>query len=331
MSAKKLERFKSRESEDDRKHDESTSVRDPMAKWYDVVWLRKQRLDYSIPDTIEHPILFSPHLVPAVSHPLIVERGTEFAEELLTHRFYSYADFTSLLERDAINVVTKDLARRVFWAELPWFMYRGAGRIYTDEAGHAQEADEIVLSVIDQTGVATAHLHKPRFLSNLEFLCANLDPARRRLATIGFAIVSETLISSILVDIPTDPLVVSCVRDFVREHAKDEGRHHAYFSALLKIGWPRLPKQDQEFLGPLLPSFFNWFLEPDLQWLRSFLAASHFDRDGVERVVAESYPPAVIAEQIRSAAKHSLARFADAGVFESQQIKEAFAKGGLCL
>jgi len=307
----------------------NSAHRDPMRGWYEVSWVRSAKLDYIIPETVAQPVLFSPHLVPPLAHPDIVERGPRFAAELLCHRFYTYADFTSVLEREAINEVTKDLSRRVFWAELPAYMYRGAGRIYTDEAFHAQESDAVLEGIVSSTGIEPEFLHRPRFLTNLDLLCSNLDSGRRRLAMHGFAIVSETLISAILADIPNDPSVVPAVRDFVREHARDEGRHHVYFSELLRYGWPSLSRADRGFLGPLFPRFVRWFLDPDLEWLRSFLSKRGFRHDQIEEIIGESYPSKKVSENIRSAARHSLARFAEVGILEENIAADVFRKEGL--
>lgn len=299
-------------------------VRDPMKHWYEVSWVRQNRIVYDGPDTINRPVLFSPSLVPALRHPLIIDRGDEFAVRLLANRFFTYADFTSVLEREAINVVTERLARKDFWCSLPQSMYIGAGRIYTDEAFHAQESDEIIAAIGRSIQMEPKHLHRPRFMTMMDSLCSDFDTAGQKLAFIGFSMVSETLISSILDYIPNDPLVVGEVRAFVREHARDEGRHHAYFSDLLTYGWPRLPKAQQQLLGPLLPKFVRWFLEPDLQWLTSFLREEGLSQKHVERVIGESYVESEVSDSIRLAARQSITLFNEIGVFESSECREAF-------
>jgi hypothetical protein len=304
-------------------------LKDPMAPWYDSAWVRRHRLEYAIPETVQSPVLFSPRLVPILKHPRILERGEEFARLLLSHRFFTYADFTSTLEREAVNVVTQKLARRQFWCELPSFMYLGAGRIYTDEGFHAQESDEILGALSESTGIDPVYLSRPQFILKLERLLHGLDPRRSEIAIIGFAIVSETLISSILADIPSDPLVVPCVRDFVREHAKDEGKHHAYFSNLLKMGWPGLSVEDQEFLGPLMAQFVRWFLDPDHHWLTSILADHNFGYQEIDEILAESYPESEVSAVIRDSARHSIAKFEEVGMLQCNRTADAFEAAGL--
>jgi len=302
---------------------------DPMDSWYDKAWVRQKRIEYQIPETVVSPVLFSPRLVPSILHPRIVERGESFSHAMLAHRFFGYAHFTSVLERDAVNVATAKIAAKRFWSRLPDKMYLGAGRIYTDEGFHAQESDEILAALSNITGISPRFLSEPQFIKNLRALLAPLDPRRQDIALMGFVIVSETLISAILADIPNDPFVVAPVRDFVREHAKDEGKHHAYFSELLNVGWPELAPAEQEFLGPLIAQFVRWFLDPDTTWLRSFLAESGFQPKYIDEIIHDSYSPAEIESGIRIAARHSIAKFSDVGMLASNRTSDAFQAAGL--
>jgi hypothetical protein len=145
----------------------------------------------------------------------------------------------------------------------------------------------------------------------------------------GFCIVSETLISATLSQIPKDRAVNETVRFYVSEHAKDEGRHHAFFADVLRAGWRCLAPSDRDFLAHLLPEFIRWFLEPDHGWLRAFLRGNGFAAAEVERVISESYPQDVVAGQIRADARQSLDRFHEAGVFRCSAAELSFSKAGL--
>ena len=107
---------------------------------------------------------------------------------------------------------------------------------------------------------------------------------------IFFTIVSETLISSILSGIPSDPRVVTAVRELVADHAQDEGVHHAYFSRLLEFTWPRLNKAHKAIIGPLLPEMVLAFLEPDFVAIAGNLRACGLTAEQIDQVMTESYP-----------------------------------------
>ena len=111
---------------------------------------------------------------------------------------------------------------------------------------------------------------------------------------IFFTIVSETLISAILADIPADQRVVVAVRELVADHAQDEGRHHAYFSRLLEFTWPRLNKRQRAAIGPLLPEMILAFLEPDFVAIAGNLRACGLTAEQIDEVMTESYPPAQV-------------------------------------
>ncbi len=116
---------------------------------------------------------------------------------------------------------------------------------------------------------------------------------------IFFTIVSETLISAILSGIPSDPRVVTAVRELVADHAQDEGRHHAYFSRLLEFTWPRLSKAQRALIGPLLPEMILAFLEPDFVAIAGNLRACGLTAEQIDQVMTESYPPATVSAGIR--------------------------------
>src|ERR1700733_6337174 len=293
--------------------------------WDAQPWGRSRaRPDSTAARSTSKPVLFSRALVPAANHPLIVARGEDFVRDLLAHRFYVYADFTAWLERDAINVVANELARGVFWSELPAKMREFASCIYTDEAYHAQQSEEIVQALQTETNVRAIYLQEPQFLRILRQVCKRRNDRVRRLLMVCFAIVSETLITAILSDIPKDVTVDGRIRDYVREHAKDEGRHHAFFAELLRYGWPRLPKRDQNLLGPHFATFTRAFLDPDLEWLPRFLGDNGFRAEAVDQIIEDCYPQAGAGQRLRASARHSLALFQEVGVFQNARTRQAF-------
>jgi hypothetical protein len=312
-----------------RSHTSSLGVpRDPMDAWYTVAWVRLPEDDSAVHDG-SGCFLFSPSLVPCLDHPRIVERGEPLARQLLAHRFYTYAHFTSVLEREAINLLLNEISGRYFLIDLPPVMYRGAGRIYTDEGFHAQKSDELLDSFAADTAISPSFLETPTFIRNLQRVSATLDGRRRRLVLFGFSVVSETLISSILSDLPRDPAVHPAVRQFIRQHARDEARHLQYFTNLMNLTWPALSKSDRQFLGPMLADFICWFLDPEFGWLRRFLAHSAFSSQAIEGIIGECYPADAVEATRRCGARRALALFSRLGIFDEPTAADAFSARGL--
>ncbi|MEU9210513.1 diiron oxygenase [Streptomyces sp. NPDC048415] len=101
---------------------------------------------------------------------------------------------------------------------------------------------------------------------------AEVLPGEPVLVQLLQVVVFETLVTSILKDIPKDPSVVGTVREIVRDHAEDEGRHHAYFAAFFKElcqGTPALRVR----AARCLPELVSRSLTPDLVPVRGSLGA----------------------------------------------------------
>ncbi|MEV7519287.1 diiron oxygenase [Streptomyces sp. NPDC091371] len=149
-------------------------------------------------------LFFSPELVPAFSHPLLQRAEPHVREAVLIHRLYEYLRFTIDLEQSAVIPVTGHISRGMSGLDLPEPMRADAFKIVTDEAWHAQFTYEILSQVRARTGVAPALPEAPTFTSELARIHEALPHEIRGLDEMLFAIVSETLISSVLEDLPQD-------------------------------------------------------------------------------------------------------------------------------
>ena len=251
-------------------------------------------------------LYFPLELVPHSQHPAILDRGEEMVRELLVQRLYVYMDFTEILELNAISPVLLEIARGQSGFDLPEEMLRDAYKIYVDEAYHGLFSDDLKRQVEVATGVKPRPVPIPNFLRRLDEIESALPNELRDLARTFFVFVSETLISSILADIPVDNRVVTAVREVVADHAEDEGRHHAYFARLLDFIWPQLTLKQRRVIGPLLPQFILAFLGPDMPAITAVLSGYGLAPEGIQRVVEESYPQAAVASAVKNAAKSAL-------------------------
>jgi hypothetical protein len=202
-------------------------------------------------------------------------------------------------------------------------MVEDAYKIYTDEAWHAQFSDDLQRQVASKTGVGPTMFEEPNFFRKLKGFQLDLGPDEQRLVMIFFTIISETLISAILSDIPEDPRVVMAVRELVEDHAQDEGRHHAYFNRLLEFTWPRLNKTQRALIGPLLPEMIHAFLEPDFVAIAGNLRACGLTAEQIDQVMTESYPTGMVSDGIRAASRATIRHFERVGVVEDPRTAEA--------
>jgi hypothetical protein len=274
-------------------------------------------------------IYFPPELVPVSSHRMVSTLGDEAIRQILVQRLYSYLGFTAQLEHDVVNHVTKLIAQRKLGIDFPWEMVLDAHKIYCDEAYHALFSVDLAHQIELATGVKPRLVGQSSCLTRLQKIVATVPQDLRPLAEVFFTIVSETLITSILSDIPKDKRVMQTVREVVADHAEDEGRHHAYFSKVLEYLWPLLGQRERKEIGPLLPQFMLAFLEPDYQAVECELSGCNFKPAEVQQIIYEAYPQVQVLEGVRSGSKATIRHFKRNGLFEDPRIVDAFQSASL--
>jgi hypothetical protein len=278
---------------------------------------------------MEDVLYFPPELFPVVTHPIVERRGSEVIRDILIRRLYDYLHFTSELEELAVIPVATKISRDRAGLALPSEMRMDAFKIVTDEAWHAQFSFDLLRQVEKRTGVPYRPAAAPAFVARLDAIRAQLPAAARGAEALLFSVVSETLISSILADIPRDARLPRAVRDVVRDHAEDEGRHHAYFREVLRRSWPALDRSTQRSVGPWLPEIIHAFLAPDYARIGFSLAEAGLAPAEVEQVVAESWPATRVAGDAAAAAHASVRYFREVGALDDERTRNAFIAAGL--
>ena len=274
-------------------------------------------------------VYFSPDLVPIVKHPLVVKLGLAVRREILIQHLYNYFDFTACFEVEVVNWGVKQIFLKQTGFELPGEMLFDAYKIYCDEAYHSLFSADLKFQVQAATGIAPNPLDFRAFLLKLEKVQADVPADLKPTTRLFIVILFETLISLILHQIPRDGQVISAVRQSVADHADDEARHHAYFSTMLDIIWPQIPRAQQAIIGPLLPQFIIKSLEPHYETIKQRLAKFDLTRDEVEQVVEESYPYAEVIAGLRKTARVTLSILERNGIYEDSKTLAAFQASGL--
>ncbi|MFI0796865.1 diiron oxygenase [Micromonospora rubida] len=272
---------------------------------------------------------FPPELVPAVQHPLVVERGPGATRSLLLSRLLQYLQFTTDLEAAAVIPVTLDISMGRSGLSLPGAMRRDAFKITTDEAWHAQFSDDMMTQIADRAGTQVRLPGQPQFLGRLARVHDEVDADLRGCTPLAFAIVSETLISAILSDLPRDTRLPGAVRELIADHAEDEGKHHAYFRTVLRAFWPALTACERRRLGPWFAELIQTFLEPDYRGLSYALFEIGLDDAQVAQVLAESYPDSDVRAGIAGAARATVGYLTEVGALAEPAAHDAFVMAGL--
>ena len=263
-------------------------------------------------------------LFPPVNHLLVVARGAPAATGILTNAFLCFADWQMVLEREAVDPAAKLIATAGAEIGVPLKMRMDASKILADEAVHAHYAQAQFAAVCATQGIEWLYLEKPRFVRRLQNVLARADATHRRLLELLFAAVVETLISSQLSEIPNDPSVLMSTREFVRLHAVDECRHHALFAQFIPLLWTHLTSAQREIVGPYVPKFMRWFLEPDIRNLDSVLVSQGFSMREIEAIIGDSFPQNGVDASMRQTAAKTISYFRRAGAFDVPAVADAF-------
>lgn len=304
----------------------SATYKSRFDKWDDVAWVRsKEHQDAPFDANLQ---FFSKSLAILFKHSKVSSSDQNVQRNLLVFHLYTYLEFTVWLEMGPVNEVAQLLGRPDFLPWLPSQMKDDALKIYVDEGGHAQMSRQLMAAVERETGLAPLRL-QPTFIHTLDALVEREEPEYRSLIKLFFVIISETLITGTLIDLPKDDTVQQAVRDLARDHASDEGRHHIYFRELFQYVWPRLPHELRLKVGILLPEMILAFLRPDTAALIRIL----------EMFPKEFSPPGEIVEMILNekstrdgilrSASPTLEMLEENGVFDDPEIVEVFHSNNL--
>ena len=273
---------------------------------------------------------FSRELLPLVNHPLLRGTGDEGRYWLLAQRLYSYMDWTFALETNVVLPVAGRLVEDTYSLNAGPELREDALKIIVDEGHHALEALTTKNLVIAATGIAPLQAYTPpSFVARLAKVEGESPASERAIVRLVFAMVSETLITSLLTKLPKDEAVLPVVRAAVRQHAVDEARHHSVFAQVMEVAWARWTVDQKDRYGPWFAEFLDAFLSPNVTaadcWLRHIGLADDLRASILEDV----YAPSRLSSSTREASEPSLRAMRRAGLFENQRFVDALGKKGM--
>ncbi|MEV7003121.1 diiron oxygenase [Streptomyces sp. NPDC093982] len=304
-------------------------MKSPLDGWYEKAGVRTDPRRVIGDELDAGRTLFPEKLIPYLDHPLVqdLEPGRRFG--LVARHLYQYMQFTMHFETSVVNRAAARIADGTSGLDLPSSVRLDAYKIYCDEAYHALYSLDVVEQVSDATGIETPDYDFTPFLGRLDGIGADVMPGEPVLVQLLQVVVFETLVTSILKDIPKDPLVVGTIREVVRDHAEDEGRHHAYFAAFFKELWHGMSPALRERAARCLPELVSRSLTPDLVPVRASLTAAGLGEAAVGEVLADCYATDQLRLGVRASARHTFQLFESAGVLDVPGARDAFMAAGL--
>lgn len=296
--------------------------------WYDKAGVRTfDRLMVAEDEDIESKKFFPDHIVPHLRHPLVAALPHTPRRYLAAQHLYQWLHFTARFEIEVVLRTTRRIVDGVSGVELPRSAQRDAMKICVDEDYHALYSVDVADQVEERSGVPALPYDFKPFLDYLDGI-GSANPQYAKLVQMLQVVVFETVITSLLNDVPQDPDLIAVVRETVRDHATDEIYHRAYFSSLFRELWTQLSTTDRRVIAHLLPQVIVRSLQPATRSARLALREVGFTDGQVEDVIADAYGPVPVMDGIRHAAQPTISLFRRTGVFDVPGAEDAFHDAG---
>jgi hypothetical protein len=300
-----------------------------LGQWYDRAGVRSGIRRMFRDESDQGKIFFPDELVPYLRHEAVRALPQERRRELTVRHLYQFLMSTTHLETRVVNAGAERIANGRSGVELPLAARMDAFKIYCDEGYHALYSLDMVDQIAAVTGIAVPDWDYGTFVARLEATARRLLPDEPIIAQLLQVVVFETLITAVLNELPGNPAVVTTVRELMRDHAKDEGRHHRFFAAFFHQLWTGLDAPLRPRVAAAIPALIRDCLTWDLEPARRSLSLAGLDRDASHAVIADCYGGHAGEQWIREVAVATVRTCESAGVFEVPGAREAFAAAGL--
>ncbi len=296
--------------------------------WYHKAMVRTGERPVLTPEAREGA-LFPEREIPHLRHPLVQRLPASCRRELVARYLYQYLLYTTHLEVEVVNRAIEHILRGLPGLTLPPELRLEALSIYCDEGYHSLASLDVVQQFVKTTGITPAPYDFAPTLRRLDGTGHQLLPEDPVLAQLLQVIVFETVVTSILNEVPKDPSVCAVVRQVVQEHARDEGRHHAFFAAFFGQLWDSLLAEKRERVALCLPRLAHACLRWDTTPIAWSLEVAGLPGDDISQVLEDCYGDQAAIPVIRNATRHLTRLCESLGVLDVPGGREAFTELGL--
>ncbi|MDT0307149.1 diiron oxygenase [Streptomyces sp. DSM 44917] len=307
----------------------TTPAPGPLDRWYEAAGVRGGVRRVFHEEEEAGRVFFPEALVPHLDHPLTRALPPARRRELTMRHLYQFLHATTHLETRVVNGAAEPVANGRAGMDFPTALRMDAFKVYCDEGYHALYSLDLADQIAAVTGIPVPALDYGGFVTALRETGRALLPEDPLLAGQLQAVVFETLITAVLNEVPQDPAVVSTVRDLMRDHARDEGRHHRFFSAFFLQLWARLDRPRRIAAARAMPALIRAALDWDLGPVRTSLRLAGLTEEQTRAVLADCYAGSAVTARIQTVSRATVRLCAQAGAFELPGAAEAFAAHGL--
>ncbi|HEV2450730.1 MAG TPA: diiron oxygenase [Streptosporangiaceae bacterium] len=304
---------------------------DPLGQWYEKAGVRSGVRRIFHDDAAEGKVFFPDRLVPHLDHPAVAALPMPDRDLLPLLHLYQFLLATTHVETRVVNVGAERIATGRAGVELPVAMRMDAFKVYCDEGYHALYSLDLAEQIARATGVPVPGWDYGGFVARLADAGGALLGGEPVLAQLLQVVVFETLITAILNEAPSDPDLAGTVREVLRDHARDEGRHHRFFTAFFHELWAGLSAGLRIRVARTFPALVQVCMTADTAPVRSALRLAGLDDATAGQVVRECYDAAANPQRTAEITRATVAMCRSAGVLDVPGAADAFAVHGLIL
>jgi hypothetical protein len=300
-----------------------------MHGWYEKAGVRGHLRRILDEDRETGLTLFPESQIPYLRHEGLADLSPVTRQALVARHLYQYLMFTVHLETKAVNRGVAMVAHGEVDFTVDPETRLDAFKIYCDEGYHALYSLDIIQQIEATTGIAALPYDFQPRLDRLDRTGDRFLPEHPALAKLLQVVVFETVVTSILSDVPRDPTVYRVVREVVGDHARDEAHHHAFFVTFFRELWANLPASLRRDVARSLPHFVDDCLRPDLAPIRASLHAAGLAAPLVEDVLDDCYSEEAMRAAVRAGSRHTVRLFEDVGALDVPGVDVSLQDLGL--
>lgn len=297
----------------------------PLEKWYENSGVRSGvRRSFSAAAAGE--VVFPARLVPHLAHPAAAALPQDRRDLLAQLHLYQFLMATTHLETRVVNVGAERIANGRSGLDLPASMRMDAFKVYCDEGYHALYSLDLADQIARCTAVPVPSWDFGGFVARLAWAARELLPDEPVLAQLLQVVVFETLITAVLNEAPSEPNLAAPVRELLRDHARDEGRHHRFFSAFFHELWTGLPATLRPRVARALPALVEVCLTADTAPARAALVLAGLDEATADQAVRETHGARANPRRMAEITRAMVSMCRSAGVLDVPGALDAFAE-----
>lgn len=260
---------------------------DYLKSWYHYATVRKcDFIEYDHSSQLPH---FPEELYPFLNHELIFNRGQELKNYLLIQLCYKYLQEICITETDIVNPACLSIAYNELDVALPIEMQTDAFSIITDEAFHSYVARSFMMQMQQANQILPINLPRENEVTKASIIIKeSLDKKYHKHFEIIATCISENIFTDEIIEVSKFKNVNPSFHQLMKDHARDEGRHASYFTAILHQYWRGLSEDVKEIFMEIIPAFCRLCLngEHEKAFLNLLLEKSGYSTSQITDILA---------------------------------------------